>query len=69
MLRTDVKLIMRYVTVVFFLYLAWYILQPKFLTSVKDIGDIGIGAIYTSILGSAAWIIKANWSTSMDKET
>ncbi len=65
--RSDIKLVGRYVVIAFFMYLSWFIVQPNFIASVKGLGDIGIGAIYTSILGALAYIVKTNW-TSAPKE-
>jgi len=61
--RNDIKVIARYFVVAFFLYLSWFILQPNFIKEIKGLGDIGIGAIYTSVLGSIAYIIKSNWTS------
>jgi len=62
--RSDIKVGARYLVIAFFMYLAWFILQPNFIKEIKGLGDIGIGAIYTSILGSIAYIIKSHWSTN-----
>ena len=62
--RSDIKIAGRYVVIAFFMYLSWFILQPDFIKEIKGMGDIGIGAIYTSVLGSIAYIIKSNWSTN-----
>jgi len=63
MKQSDIKLAARYLTIIFFGYLSWFILQPEFINNIKGMGDIGIGAIYTSVLGSIAYIVKTNWST------
>jgi len=68
MTKVDVKLIGRYAVIVFFCYLSWYILQPAFIADVKGMSDIGVGAIYTSILGALAYIVKTNWSTAPIKD-
>jgi len=68
MSRADIKLIARYVVIIFFGYLSWFILQPPFIAGVKGMGDIGIGAIYTSILGALAYIVKTNWSTTPEEK-
>lgn len=67
MTRSDIKLVARYAVIAFFMYLSWFTLQPSFIRDIKGLGDIGIGAIYTSVLGSLAYIIKSNW-TSAPKE-
>jgi len=66
--RSDIKIAGRYVVIAFFMYLSWFILQPQFIKDIKGLGDIGIGAIYTSVLGSIAYIIKTNWSTAPSSE-
>jgi len=68
MTKSDVKLLGRYSVIGFFMYLSWFILQPSFIKEIKGLGDIGIGAIYTSVLGSIAYIVKTNWSTSIPPE-
>jgi len=69
MTRNDIKLLGRYSVIGFFMYLSWFILQPNFIKEIKGLGDIGIGAIYTSVLGSIAYIVKTNWSTSIPSES
>ena len=64
MTRNDIKIAGRYAVIAFFMYLSWFILQPNFIREIKGLGDIGIGAIYTSVLGSIAYIVKSNWSTN-----
>ena len=66
--KSDIKLIPRYAVIAFFCYLSWFILQPTFIANVKGMGDIGIGAIYTSILGALAYMAKTNWSTAPTKD-
>jgi len=66
-MRNNIKLLARYLTIIFFGYLSWFILQPEFINNIKGMGDIGIGAIYTSVLGSIAYIVKTNWSTAPEE--
>lgn len=62
--RSDIKIGGRYVVIICNMYFSWFILQPSFINSIKELGDLGIGAIYTSILGSLAYIVRVNWSTA-----
>jgi len=66
--KTDIKIILRYFIIVFFLYLAWDITRPSYLQQIKDVGEIAVGAIYTSIFGVLGWVVKSNWSTTPDKD-
>lgn len=66
--KSDIKIILRYIIIVFFLYLAWNITRPEYLQQIKDVGEIAVGAIYTSIFGVLGWVVKSNWSTSPNKD-
>ena len=66
--KADVKLIVRYVIVLFFVYLAWNMTRPDYLKEIKEVGEIAVGAIYTSVFGVLGWVVKSNWSTSLDKD-
>jgi len=64
----TVKLIARYLVLVFFMYLANMIVQPGYANSIKDIGEIAVSAIYTSVFGVLGWVVKSNWSTAPSKD-
>ena len=66
--RSDIKIIVRYTIIVFFIYLAWNMTRPEYLKQIKDVGEIAVGAIYTSVFGVLGWVVKSNWSTTPDKE-
>ncbi len=66
--RSDIKVTARYAVIVYVCYLAHYILQDTFIRDIKGLGDIGIGAIYTSIFGTLAYLAKSNWSTPVPNE-
>lgn len=61
---TDIKVIVRYLVIVYFMYLAWVMTRPEYLQQIKDVGEIAIGAIYTSVFGVLGWVVKSNWSTN-----
>lgn len=62
--KQDIKVAVRYLIIVYFMYLAWNITRPEYLQQIKDVGEIAIGAIYTSIFGVLGWVVKSNWSTT-----
>ena len=62
--RADIKVVARYMIIAFFMYLAWNITRPDYLQQIKDVGEIAVGAIYTSIFGVLGWVVKSNWSTT-----
>lgn len=64
MSKTDIKVIARYMIIVYFGYLSYTIIQPEYANSIKDIGEVAIGAIYGSIFGVLGWVVKSNWSTA-----
>ena len=68
MTKQDIKLVVRYLIIFFFIYLAWNITRPSYLQEIKNIGEIAIGAIYTSIFGVLGWVVKSNWGTKPDGE-
>ena len=62
--RSDIKVVARYIIISFFMYLAWNVTRPDYLQQIKDVGEIAVGAIYTSIFGVLGWVVKSNWSTA-----
>ena len=62
--KSDVKVAVRYLIISFFMYLAWNITRPEYLQQIKAVGEIAVGAIYTSIFGVLGWVVKSNWSTT-----
>jgi len=65
-IKADVKIVVRYVVIAFFLYLAYDITRPEYVQQMKGIGEIAVGTIYTSVFGVLGWIVKTNWETTPD---
>ena len=63
----KIKLGLRYVVILFIMYLAWIVIQPAYAQGLKDLGDIGIGAIYTSVFGALTFVLKSNFEQGIDK--
>jgi len=62
--RSDIKIAVRYTIIVFFIYLAWNMTRPEYLQQIKEVGEVAVGAIYTSVFGVLGWVVKSNWSTA-----
>lgn len=63
MIEHNIKIIARYIVVVFFLWLAWDITRPEYLQEVKNLGEIASSSVYASVFGVLGWVVKSNWST------
>ena len=63
----QVKLITRYVMMAFVMYLAWYIVQPDYLSRVKDLGEIASAAVYGSVYGALTMLWKYHTGTTIEK--
>lgn len=72
MKRKDIKLLVRYVVLGYFMYLAWELVQPEYANKIKDIGEIAISAIYGSVFGALTFVLKSHFETKpsddMDEE-
>jgi len=64
----DIKVGVRYLIIVYFMYLAWVMTRPEYLQQIKDVGEIAVGAIYTSVFGVLGWVVKSNWSTTPSED-
>jgi hypothetical protein len=62
--KTDIKIVVRYIIIFFFMYLAWNITRPEYVQQIKDIGEVAIASVYTSVFGVLGWVVKSNWSTT-----
>jgi len=63
--RSDIKLILRYVPIIFILYIVWFILQKPFIKEINGWSDIAKGLIYTPILATLGYMLKWNWNTKI----
>jgi hypothetical protein len=68
MSKQDIKIAVRYAIILYFCYLAWDVTRPEYLQEIKSVGEIAVGAIYTSIFGVLGWIVKSNWSTTPSED-
>ena len=66
--KSDVKIIVRYMIIAYFAYLSYIIIQPDYVNSIKSIGELAIGSIYGSVFGVLGWVVKTNWSTSVESK-
>lgn len=66
--RQDIKLIARYVILVFLMYLAYIIVTPTYANQVKDIGQAALSAIYGSVFGALTFVIKAHFDTKVGND-
>ena len=66
--RTDIKLLVRYVVLGYFMYLAYDLVQPEYANKIKDIGEIATSAIYGSVFGALTFIIKSHFETKVSND-
>jgi len=62
----KIKLGLRYIVIGFVMYLAWTIVQPGYAKELAGIGEIGIGAIYTSVFGALTFVMKSNFEQKIE---
>lgn len=63
MSKQDVKIVVRYIIIFFFIYLAWDITRPEYLQQIKDLSGIAASSVYGSVFAVLGWVVKSNWST------
>jgi len=61
--KADIKVVVRYIIIGFFMYLAWDITRPAYIQQMKGIGEVAIASVYTSVFGVLGWVVKSNWGT------
>ena len=64
--KEYIKLGARYAVLVFFMILAYQIIQPEYANKIKDIGEIATSAIYGSVFGALTFILKAHFDTKVE---
>ncbi len=67
MINKDIKLAMRYVVLGCAMYMAWFVIQPGYAVSIKDIGEVPIAAIYASVFGCVTLLINKSMATKVDE--
>jgi len=67
MKKEDVKLALRYIVIGFVMYLSYTVVQPGYIKYLSGIGDIAIGAIYTSVFGALTFVMKSNFEQGIGK--
>ena len=68
MKRSDIKLLVRYIVLGYFMYLAYRLIQPEYANDIKDIGEIATSAIYGSVFGALTFIIKGHFETKVSED-
>ncbi len=66
--RSDIKVTARYVVLALIMYMAWFVIQPGYAQSIKDVGEVAVAAIYGSVFGALTLVLKANWETKVEKD-
>jgi len=61
----KVKMAARYVVLGFFLYLAYDITRASYAVEIQSVGEIAVGAIYTSVFGALTFIMKSHFETKV----
>ena len=61
----EFKLSIRYLILMFFIYLVYKITTPEWILSIKGFSEAGIGLIYTSVFGALTFILKAHFETKV----
>ena len=68
MKRSDIKLLVRYIVLGYFMYLAYRLIQPEYANDIKDIGEIATSAIYGSVFGALTFVMKGHMDTTIQKD-
>ena len=68
MKRSDIKLLVRYIVLGYFMYLAYRLIQPEYANNIKDIGEIATSAIYGSVFGALTFVIKSHFDTRVSED-
>jgi hypothetical protein len=65
--KENIKMFMRYVTLGYFMYLAYEITRADYAVGIKDVGEVAVSAIYGSVFGSLTFVIKSHFETKVEK--
>ena len=68
MKKSDIKLLARYIILVYFMCLAYILIEPEYVNKIKDIGQIATSAIYGSVFGALRFIIKGHFDTRVSED-
>lgn len=63
-----IKLITRYLIILFFMYLAYTITRPEYLQVIKGLDSVVGASIYSSVLGVLGWVVKSHLETKPTKD-
>jgi len=63
--RKDLKLAMRYLVLLFFMYLAYTIVSPVWIRDVKNTDPMTINVIVGAVFGALTLIIKEHFTTKV----
>ena len=61
--RADIKLGVRYVVLMFLSYLAYLVVTPEYLNSIKELDSMIVSAVIVSVFGALTLVLKANFDT------
>ena len=67
-MNKKIKIYARYVLLLFFMLLAYTIIQPEYVVKIKDVGEIATASIYTSVFGALTFILKSHFETKVEKD-
>jgi len=68
MSRTDIKLIIRYLVIMYLLYLATKIIQPEWLNSVDYLSGTALSVLVGSVYGALGLVLKAHFKYGPNKD-
>lgn len=66
--KQDIKLTIRYIVLVFIMYLAYMISSPEWLLEVKELDASTISVIFGSVFGAFGWVLKSHFETTPSKD-
>ena len=64
-MRSDIKLAVRYIVLIFFMYLAWYTTSPGYLKEIKEMPEFVLMTINGSIFGALTFVLKSHFETKI----
>ena len=66
--RTDIKLGIRYLVLIFLGWLSYKVVTPEYLLMVKELGEVITSAVIVSVFGALTLVLKANFETKTSNE-
>jgi len=67
--RADIKLLIRYIILAFFMYLAWMVVSPAWIINLKGADHMTINVIIGAVYGALTLVLKEHMNTKICDDT